>query len=383
MADTPAAAPRLYYGDLDVARGVLMALGVFLHSAVFFSTDVFANYGADSDPGPYRFLVDAIHLFRMPAFFAVSGFFCAMSLRRQSVIAFLRLKSRRILVPLLSVLLTFNMIELWLRQAARSEPEIHAGAAFRFPLDPTLFGELLLHLWFLVVVFVYFLLAMLVAAMVAAVGERRHKIARGAFARIERMPNAAIGIWFLAAIALAYAPHAAGSLGPELIYPQWVFGIAPFTILYYAPFFAFGAALHFMPQLTERWRQFSLPKLLGFSAAIVLVPAVAASGWFGETAMVAVSAIGAWICVLSIFGLFNAAMRLVGDRSRAFAEPAYTIYLLHHILVFLLGWLLLSQGIDGALAFGLIVAITLGLTLTIHYAVVRKSAAMRLLLNGK
>ena len=87
---------RLHY--LDALRGVLMVLGVVLHSARPY----------DSNPWQVKdvvrlewldVVVSAIHLFRMPAFFMVAGYFAMFLLARQAMLPFLRERMRRVLVP--------------------------------------------------------------------------------------------------------------------------------------------------------------------------------------------------------------------------------------------------------------------------------------------
>ena len=380
--------PRIYYDDLDIGRGVLMALGVILHSANLFHTDVFAQYGADANPAFYRLVQETVHLFRMPAFFAVSGFFCVMSLRRTDVAAFLKLRGRRILVPLVTVLLTLNMIELSLRGVAGAQTGAvaeHAGQTYW--MGGFMAHGVLLHLWFLVVVFVYFCLAAGMFALFhtgpnaspGLLARRGGQLCRWA----ERSPVPALGLWLTLAVILAYMPHAVGMAAPAIVYTPWVFGVTPFTILDYAPFFVFGALLNFSPMLTDRWRRFGWLRLLLFVTALAAYPAIARSGVLGDGAMVGARALAAWICVLTLFGLFNLAARAFSRSATLFAEPAYTIYLLHHILVFTIGWAMIANGVVPAIAFPALIGIVLAITVTVHFAIVRRVPALRLLLNGK
>ena len=64
---------RLHY--LDAMRSILMILGIVLHSANVFSDSDWAIQNIDTSVY-FSYLVEVIHLFRMPAFFIVSGFFC-------------------------------------------------------------------------------------------------------------------------------------------------------------------------------------------------------------------------------------------------------------------------------------------------------------------
>ena len=63
---------------MDTLRGVLMAFGVVLHAALVYDT---GRRWIVSDPAGNTLFgmgVTLIHLYRMPVFFLVSGFFTAL-----------------------------------------------------------------------------------------------------------------------------------------------------------------------------------------------------------------------------------------------------------------------------------------------------------------
>ena len=62
---------RIYY--LDAMRGVLMMLGVVLHSAQVFNPREEWLFYSQKSTEFAPILIDTIHLFRMPAFFIVSA----------------------------------------------------------------------------------------------------------------------------------------------------------------------------------------------------------------------------------------------------------------------------------------------------------------------
>jgi len=99
--------------ELDAMRSVLMLLGIVLHAANPYLT------GGDwlvADPardGAFDAIDGVIHLFRMPAFFIVAGYFAMLLLRRRARLPFLRERLRRTLLPAATVLLTFNLVQVW------------------------------------------------------------------------------------------------------------------------------------------------------------------------------------------------------------------------------------------------------------------------------
>jgi glucan biosynthesis protein C len=138
---------------MDALRSILMLLGVVLHSARR-TTRRLAGQGP-GPPATLDWLVSGIHLFRMPAFFVVAGYFAMYLLVRWPVREFLRDRMRRVLVPLLATLLTFNLVQVWLVMGSGATPGFLRGA-----LLPAWFaGRWVSHLWFLVSLALYFALA--------------------------------------------------------------------------------------------------------------------------------------------------------------------------------------------------------------------------------
>ena len=88
--------------DLDALRAFAMLLGIVLHGALAFIPGAWAvsDASVEGDGTPYAILVTAIHGFRMPVFFLMSGFFTAMLWRQRGLQALVRHRARRVLLPL-------------------------------------------------------------------------------------------------------------------------------------------------------------------------------------------------------------------------------------------------------------------------------------------
>jgi len=97
---TPQASPPRSH-DLDALRGFAMVLGIGLHAALSFIPDFWpARDETASFEGPYDEILHAIHGFRMPLFFLLSGFLTAMLWRRRGLPSLLSHRVRRIALPL-------------------------------------------------------------------------------------------------------------------------------------------------------------------------------------------------------------------------------------------------------------------------------------------
>lgn len=149
-------------------RAWMMLLGLVLHSAASYTAtpmgEAWPFKDAHHSPA-FDLPVFVIHLFRMPAFFAVAGFFAAMLIERDGVRGFIRNRARRILLPLAVFLLPTILLvsagflfAVW-RQGI--DPMAFAGERAEFGPPP------LMHLWFLWYLAIYCAAAAIVARLAA------------------------------------------------------------------------------------------------------------------------------------------------------------------------------------------------------------------------
>src|SRR3954464_14976923 len=98
MSNTiPASARR---SDLDALRAGAMLLGIVLHASLSF----FPSYWPVTDrrqDDSFGVVFSAIHGFRMPLFFVMSGYFSAMLLHRRGCGALASGRFHRVFLPLL------------------------------------------------------------------------------------------------------------------------------------------------------------------------------------------------------------------------------------------------------------------------------------------
>lgn len=91
--------------DLDSLRGFAMGLGIVLHATMSFFPSPWPVQDTQQS-GYFYLLFAAIHSFRMPLFFVLSGFFTAFLLQRNGVGETVRQRALRLLLPLLLALAT-------------------------------------------------------------------------------------------------------------------------------------------------------------------------------------------------------------------------------------------------------------------------------------
>ena len=150
---TETAKPRRYH-DLDALRAFAMLLGIVLHACMSFlplPITVSANQDIYQDSPGYGWLLSAIHGFRMPLFFVVSGMFTALLWQKRGIGGLLRHRAFRIGVPLLIGLFTIVPVvfvfsigfgrNIWSASAKGDEAYVRAFTAVRADLNKPMQAE--------------------------------------------------------------------------------------------------------------------------------------------------------------------------------------------------------------------------------------------------
>ena len=125
--ESPPILEKKRYHDLDALRATAMLLGILLHGVISFMGEKYWPIQDTQSPywevpaeiheagsaigmelpeefSPYKFVfMQAIHGFRMPLFFVVSGFFAAMLWRQRGMKEMLKHRAKRILLPLFTL----------------------------------------------------------------------------------------------------------------------------------------------------------------------------------------------------------------------------------------------------------------------------------------
>ena len=356
------AAPAQRFHELDALRAFAMLLGVVLHTALFFMPDAWSKaYSAEGYPaevsGFYTLLFYAIHGFRMPVFFLLSGFFTALLWQRRGLRPLAVQRLKRIGLPLaagaFTVIPVTTITFLWAF-------DVFQEVEFSIFWWPLIWLSTLNHLWFL-----WFLLWLCGGFIVAAkLGVRfDHPI-----------------VWWLA-IPL--------TLLPQLLMTEPVFGpdtseglaFDPVVLAYYTLFFVFGAFLYRRRIQASRWWTLALaPALtLVFWAGLTLLYDVK-EDWAKPLAAVAQVAF-AWLMCFGLMGLF----RLIAHRERFWvrylSDASYWIYLWHLPLVVVAFELIAGWRIGSHAKFALINLAVTALLLVVYQLAVRYTP-IGTMLNG-
>jgi peptidoglycan/LPS O-acetylase OafA/YrhL len=353
--------------SMDALRASTMLLLVPVHAAGVISLN--GHEGAWA-VGIYWL----VHVFRLPLFFAMSGFFLALLLRGKGLEATARNRSLRIVVPLAVGLVTLIPLMVLSAQvtgtALNEDGSVPSGSPFTF--EP----GFLWFLWYLLIVD-----AAAIALYVFAPGPLRRAgdATRGL---VSRSPAGIAVLAAAAALTLWPAPNWVSSPPVDTFVPELP------VLAYNALFFGFGATLCVHRDLVAKvardaWRWAACAVLATALGGLLFTlhnslageqPAVHAAALF-------VYAAATWTCLMALIGIAGRLLNRPHPRLRYLADASYWIYLSHMPALILVVALAGSLSLAAAPEFALVSAGALTFSLVTYPLFVRYSVIGRML-NG-
>jgi peptidoglycan/LPS O-acetylase OafA/YrhL len=318
-----------------------------------------------------------IHVFRLPLFFLVAGFFAALLLEARGLPALLRNRAVRIGVPLtLGSLLVVPVLTILLQQASTLPyaPEVHE------PLDAIAHPQPS-YLWFLWYLTLIYAVALVVRRALAGSGQGVARL-KSAAARVLGNRFAPLLLALPTACLLYRQPTWMASSSPaESFVP------VPDLLAYSGVFFASGWAMFATPGLRatiERrpgWHLLLAALTLPPALALYLLqgePTIGQGRWFHLLALALLSA-ATWSLVFGLLGLSRRHLKERNPRLRYWADASYWIYLSHFVPMTALAVAILAVQIPGAVRLILLAGITLTVVYAAYGAGVRYSPIGRVL----
>jgi len=352
---------------MDALRASTMLLLVPVHAAGVISLN--GNGGAWA-VGVYWL----VHVFRLPLFFAMSGFFLALLLRRRGLEGTVRNRSLRIVVPLAVGLVTLIPLMILAAQvtgtALNEDGSVPSGSAFSFG------PSFLWFLWYLLIID-----AAAIALYVFSPGlpRRGGEAMRGLVSR----PPAGIALLAVpAALALWPAPNWVSSPPVDTFVPELP------VLAYNALFFGFGATLCVHRDLIAKaaddaWRWAMCAALATALGGVLFTMHNSSAGErpVVHAAALLVYATATWTCLMALIGLASRLLNRPRPRLRYLADASYWIYLSHMPALILIVALAGSLSLAAAPEFALVTAGALAFSLATYPLFVRYTVIGRML-NG-
>ena len=352
-ASFPPAAPATpRFHELDALRATAMLLGIVLHAFLFLIPEAWPIQHPDPPASLYWTALNAIHGFRMPVFFLLSGFFTAMLWERRGLRQLALHRAKRIALPLALGCITVIPVNVWAFTEGR----------FAIGYWPFYWLHGFHHLWFL------WMLLWLCAVFLV-------------LARLGMNFSHPMLWWLL--VPLTLVPQML--MQEQIVGPDTSDGIVPNPLVlgYYACFFFFGAFFFRRRFVMRRfWGLALLPALLlVFPVAFVLLFPSEETAWAVPVSEV-FQVMYAWLMCFGLIGLF----RLIASREqpwvRYVSDSSYWLYLWHLPLVVFAQRLVLSWPLNTHLKFLLICIVVTSVLLATYQLFVRYTL-IGTMLNGR
>jgi glucan biosynthesis protein C len=379
---TPDTATRFH--ALDSLRAAMMFLGIYLHAVVAYSPSGGWPYKPTQLTTTLDWSIAVIHIFRMPVFYAMAGFFTALLLQRYGFRRAAENRYRRIVIPfVVGWLLLFPLVMLLAGTGRfgfdRAVDGILSGRFLRFAHP--------LHLWFLEYLIVLYVLAAVavVAVRIAIPADVRTLLSRG-FRR-------AVQSWW-APLIFAVPSFFALLLmhRPWLEDPPSFVPVARIVIAYAIPF-AFGWMLFLNVDLLETLSRRAWPYAVlavGASYAYLAVSSIPMNqqvAFYLERVLAlfavpidqqvtfylqrAVHSVALWLLIFGVTGLF---LRLSSGHSplrRYLCDSSYFLYIAHMPVIIAFELLLKDVPLPPLAKIPLVLAGTIAVLLPVYRYAVR------------
>lgn len=370
------------YHSLDQLRAVMMLLGLVIHSATSFTAKPLGAAWPYQDANAHVFfdhVVYFIHIFRMPLFFLMAGFFLGFLYHRRGLRAAVRNRTARVAVPFaLSLPLLFPLTTSGFDFS--NDGGIHGGftTASSYLASPSAWyeGFRTIHLWFLYYLILFYVAFLgLVPVVQRILGNRFDPLVW----RLGRLIHHPLG--FVLGCATTFAtllPMGFAGLDTET-----TFLVQPKILIAYGVFVGFGWVLYLNRDRVDAFAKHAWPyTIVGvlLSGVYLYHKQVLAPAYLLPAKLLV--AVAMWTLIYGFLGLFVRYYDRPHPVGRYLSDASYWLYLIHLPITIWVpglmnGWNV-SAFVKSAITLGVTAVVT---TLTYHYLV--RSTAIGVLLNGK
>ena len=381
MASTMQKTERIH--GLDALRAIMMLLGLVIHSAVTYSPKVYEVWKIKDPVSTHIFfdmLGDFIHVFRMPLFFVIAGFFGALLFYDRNPRQMIMNRVRRIVYPFVVgwfilwplVIVTFTYTIL----TFAGNPNSLNLALAKFT-DGSLLAGRTIHLWFLYYLIMFSVVVWGLALRLQRYSNLTQKILTG-FEFLNRSALLRPFIFGAMTFVTFYLMNSINAITSTSFIPNWA------TFLFYIVFYLYGWVLfkakHFLQDFMRYdWALFGLG-LLCFAGKRLFIGEVDDPTVF--YVLMATNAVAVWLFIFSFTGLFLRYLTGPSAKMRYMSDASYWIYLVHLPLTGFFPALLGDIHWSPFLKFLIVLSFsTVISTVTYHYFV--RATAIGQALNGR
>lgn len=348
----------------DALRAVAMWLGVVLHSLIVYKSKAEPNWPHDSVN--YHFLdwlYDYIHVFRMPLFYLVAGFFSRMVIVKSGSRYFIKQRLRRIVIPFVIGVIVIVPLSLFPFHfnSFYFVQHLEVNAAVKKSLLQMFSWNGLAHLWFLYYLLYFYGAALLYISVfkqrIIPAAERITLFRNYRNSILIKLAVFTVMLFFILYYFRFYTPPVYTGIRPNLIY-----------LLYYGLFFWFGWVMQNNTGEMKSLGKFAW--VLFISGSVLSLIHFVKPGITPPVAFVLVS----FETIALVFGMTGLFIKYLHRESRwwrYFSDASYWVYLIHILIVASLQMIMLNSTVPGFLRMPIVLIVTFIITIVTYRYFVR------------
>ena len=349
--------------SLDSLRAMMMLLGLVLHSAESYNIGENDIWPRDPEASHIflNYLNSLIHIFRMPIFYMVAGFFGSMLFYERGSQAMIKNRMKRIVLPFIVFLLLLHPLII----LALDFTAVSFGTSLsEISTSLTYLPLITYHLWFL-----YYLIFLTVFSWVVAL-------------LLKRMPRVTtmINTFYKRLLHRQFGAIATFSLLLFIVMLYiWDYGVP--TPISFVP--DFGAFLFFILFYGAGWILYSSKQSLliftrhawplTLSALLIYTIRFVWASYIDDVLIGIIHAVITWMFVFGITGLFIRYTSQPNSRMRYISDSSYWVFLIHLPFTILIPGLMVNWALPAIIKFLITLAGTTIVCLTTYHYLVRSS----------
>jgi peptidoglycan/LPS O-acetylase OafA/YrhL len=380
MKTIPHKTERLH--ALDSLRAIMMMLGLVLHSVITYIGGEPYRAWPIRDPNNFNpnleYINSFIHVFRMPIFMVVAGFFAALLFYERGQLKMFKNRMHRILLPfIVFLIILFPLVRGTMNYTLdvfASDNNAFSNVLNNFSSFSAFIPKSSVHLWFLYYLILFSVASFLLGILFKTLPKASHFIHQTFHNLFKNSFLSIIVFTALTVIILLFMDRYWVNTSTSLI-PDF------YTFIFYFFFYMFGWLLFKSKSLLSRFKKHDwLFTILG----------VAIFTWyfivdFSNTDLWMIMTIRSLSCWLLIFGVTGLFIRYGSNHSarmRYVSDSSYWVYLLHLPLTIIIPALIVDWNIPATLKFLFVMTSTAAICfITYHYFV--RNSFIGKFLNGR
>ncbi|MCG6192446.1 acyltransferase family protein [Leptospira sp. FAT2] len=371
---------RLFY--LDNLRSFALLLGLVFHVAIVYAAEIKYPLRNEERSEFFDVFGEWVHVFRMPLFFFLSGYFTEAIFRAKPLKDFLRMRIFRIFIPTVVGVLLFAPMQSYISLLQDGERISYLDFYIQIFLNGNIRPS---HLWFL-----YFLILFTILHLFV----RKATLPLTALLKKEPAQKGFAQEWKTITVFTFISFAGTCMINLYFMKDESRFAIEPVNFVYNYTFFLCGSLLISKEKLllepqSDRfwiWAPLALLTFWGFYEISRIDPFWSYFGYTGDWRRILhilSKCAAGWLMIRLLIGLFQKFFDFKNEQTEYMRTASLPIYLVHHPVSLLAGYFVVHTSLGLAEKFVLHLFLVFSITFAIYHFLIRPFRWVNLVLGNQ